>query len=157
MRAYNIGDKVYFYICVARNQIVEGEIREIVKPDVYMIMYDNGKYEIHGQFITGLVISDKEIITKLEERILNDDKKLQVLYKRIVEADKEIAHLKETVSRQKSRISELERVPFNGYNYKKRRKTSPSPDIPPMVPQWRCDLDDHERYRQKYACGFLEY
>lgn len=109
MKSYNIGDKVYFYISVACKDTVEGKITEIIKPDVYMIKYDNGMYEIHGQFVTGLVIPDKEIIHNLEARILNDDKKLQVLTKRIVEADAKIEELKKKVSKQKDEIDELRR------------------------------------------------
>ena len=107
MKSYNIGDKVYFYIGVSCKDTVEGKIIEITKPDVYMIKYDNGIYEIHGQFITGLVISDKEIIHNLEARILNDDKKLQVLTKRIVEADAKVEELKKKVAKQKDEIDEL--------------------------------------------------
>jgi hypothetical protein len=107
MKSYNIGDKVYFYISVACKDPVEGKITEIIKPDVYMIKYDNGMYEIHGQFITGLVIADKDIIHNLEARILNDDKKLQALNKRIVEADAKIEELKKKVSKQKDEIDEL--------------------------------------------------
>lgn len=109
MKSYNIGDNVYFYISVACKDTVEGKIIEITKPDVYMIKYDNGMYEIHGQFITGLVIPDKDIIHNLEARILNDDKKLQVLTKRIVEADAKIEELKKKVAKQKDEIDELRR------------------------------------------------
>jgi len=112
MKSYNIGDKVYFYISVACKDSVEGKITEIIKPDVYMIKYDNGMYEIHGQFITGLVISDKEIIHNLEARILNDDKKLQVLNKRIIEADVKIEELKKKIAEQKDKIQELEKSKF---------------------------------------------
>jgi len=109
MKSYNIGDKVYFYISVSCKDPAEGKITEITKPDVYMIKYDNGMYEIHGQFITGLVIPDKEIIHNLEARVLNDDKKLQVLTKRIVEADAKIEELKKKVAKQKDEIDELRR------------------------------------------------
>ena len=109
MKSYNIGDKVYFYISVSCKDPAEGKITEITKPDVYMIKYDNGMYEIHGQFITGLVIPDKEIIHNLEARVLNDDKKLQVLTKRIVEADAKIEELKKIITKQKDEIKRLEK------------------------------------------------
>lgn len=109
MKSYNIGDDVYFYISVSCENTYKGRITEIVKPDVYLIKYDNGMYEVHGQFITGLVISDKDIIHNLEARILNDDKKLQVLTKRIVEADTKIEELKKKVAKQKDEIDELRR------------------------------------------------
>ncbi|MCJ7496779.1 MAG: hypothetical protein MUO78_01410 [candidate division Zixibacteria bacterium] len=107
MKSYNIGDNVYFYVSVACKDVVEGQITEIIRPDVYVIKYSGGIYEIHGQFITGLIIPDKEIIHNLEVRILNDDKKLQVLTKRIVEADAKIEELKKKVVKQKDEIDEL--------------------------------------------------
>jgi DNA repair exonuclease SbcCD ATPase subunit len=109
MKSYNIGDDVYFYISVSCENTYEGKITEIIRPDVYLIKHDNGMYEVHGQFVTGLVIPDKEIIHNLEARILNDDKKLQVLTKRIVEADAKIEELKKKVAKQKDEIDELRR------------------------------------------------
>jgi uncharacterized coiled-coil protein SlyX len=109
MKSYTIGDDVYFYISVSCENTYEGKITEIIRPDMYLIKHDNGIYEVHGQFITGLVIPDKEIIHNLEARVLNDDKKLQVLTKRIVEADAKIEELKKKVAKQKDEIDELRR------------------------------------------------
>jgi hypothetical protein len=139
MKSYNIGDKVYFYISVACKDTVEGKVTEIIKPDVYMIKYDNGMYEIHGQFITGLVIADKDIIHNLEARILNDDKKLQVFTKRIVEADAKIEELKKKVLKQKDEIDELRR------DAKKSWKGLFDDDflrkIPRRSPRWTIPVD----------------
>jgi|WetSurMetagenome_2_1015567.scaffolds.fasta_scaffold19980_12 hypothetical protein len=159
MKSYNIGDNVYFYISVSCENVYEGKVTEIIRPDVYLIKHDNGIYEVHGQFITGLVISDKEIISQLEARIIGDTKKLQDLTKRLVEFEKELETLRETIMRQKNRINELERnqkFPFDGYNVKKPKRRDP-PFPFPSTPQWKCDVDDHETYRQKYSCKCLEH
>lgn len=142
MKSYNIGDSVWFYVSIACKSPVEGKIIEILNnADMYIIKSDNSQYEVHGQFITGLVISDKETIHNLEVRILNDDKKLQILNKRIVETDTELERAKRTIVELRDEIQRL-KYPFNGYNYKKKRKTSPFPfpspipDIPDMTPRW---------------------
>ena len=69
--------------------------------------------------------------------------------------------LRETIMRQKNRINELgrnQKFPFDGYNFRKRKKQDPPFPFPiPSVPQWRCDLDDHETYRKKYSCKCMEH
>ena len=161
MKSYNIGDDVYFYVSVSCEKPFEGKITEIVRPDVYLIRYNGGLYEVHGQFVTGIVISDKEIISQLEARILDDDQKLKSLNKQLAVFEKELETLRETIMRQKNRINELERnqkFPFDGYNFRKRKKQDPPFPFPiPSVPQWRCDLDDHETYRKKYSCKCMEH
>lgn len=159
MKDYKVGDKVLFHVDVIHVNPVEGEIVEIGGNGTYVIQHKGLKCCVQGKFIVSKVLSDKEIIHDLEVRILDDDKKLQILTKKLADTNSELLKAKQLTSELKERIRELERTPFSGYNYKKRRVgrdfTLPF-EIPPMVPRWS-DLDDHERYRKKYACGFLEY
>jgi hypothetical protein len=141
MKSYNIGDDVYFYISVSCENTYKGRITEIVKPDVYLIKYDNGMYEVHGQFITGLVISDKDIIHNLEARILNDDKKLQVLTKRIVEADAVIERLKKRVDNQRNEIDELRKESKKSWKGIFDGDENILRKIPRRSPRWTIPVD----------------
>ena len=158
MKEYKVGDKVLFHVDVIHVNPVEGEIVEIGGNGTYIIQHKGLKCGVQEKFIVSKVLSDKEIIHDLEVRILDDDKKLQIFNKRLAETNSELLKAKQTISELKERIRELERTPFSGYNYKKRRERRDPIlpfEIPPMVPRWS-DLD-HEQYRKKYACGFLEY
>lgn len=155
MKAYAVGDKVLFHVDVVHINPVEGEVVEIGGNGMYVILHKGLRCGVQEKFIVSKIIPDKEIIQKLEERILDDGKKLQILTKHITEANAKIEGLKEKVARQKSEIEELRkdsRKQWRGIFDEDFIKK-----IPRRTPKWRCDVDDHESYRQKYACGFLEY
>lgn len=144
MKTYNIGDKVLFYVDVTRKDPVAGEIVDIIDTDLYKVLYEGSQFGVYGFFITGRIVSDKEVIAHLEEKIVNYDKKLQVLNNRIVEADAEIVRLKKIIDDQKEDIRNLT-YPWRNYSYNKKpkRKGSPFPfspyEFPDMTPRWKLD------------------
>ena len=110
MKSYKVGDKVLFYVSLACKDPVEGKIIECLTNnavDTYLIRLDDRNYEVHAQFIMGKIVPDKEVIASLEERILNDDKKLQVLNVRIVNLESELVRAKKKIVEQKDEIKRL--------------------------------------------------
>ena len=109
MRAYNVGDKVLFHIDVIHVNPVEGEIVEIGGNGMYVVQHKGLKCGVQEKFIVSKIVPPEELISQLEERILEDDKKLQNFTKQVISLEAAVVRLKERIAKQQNEIDELRR------------------------------------------------